>query len=49
MIQAVLAGVDAEQARWKPDADSWSILEVVCHLVDEEREDFRTRLDHIQM
>ncbi len=49
MIQAVLAGVDAEQARWKPDADSWSILEVVCHLVDEEREDFRTRLDHILM
>ncbi|MCB9461533.1 MAG: DinB family protein [Anaerolineaceae bacterium] len=47
MIQALVAGVDAEQARWKPYADSWSMLEVMCHLVDEEREDFRTRLDHI--
>lgn len=46
-IQAMVAGVDEEQARWKPDADSWSILEVVNHLADEEREDFRTRLKHI--
>jgi hypothetical protein len=33
-----------EQARWKPDADRWSLLEVVNHLYDEEREDFRKRL-----
>ena len=26
---------------------SWSILEVVCHLYDEEREDFREHLDFI--
>ena len=34
-------------ARWKPAPDSWSILEVVNHLYDEEREDFRVRLDTI--
>ena len=34
-----------EQARWKPDAASWSVLEVVNHLLDEEREDFRARID----
>lgn len=45
-IQALVAGVGAEQAQWKPDADSWSILEVVNHLYDEEREDFRVRLDY---
>jgi hypothetical protein len=36
--------VKAEQARWKPAPDKWSILEVVNHLYDEEREDFRHRL-----
>lgn len=44
-IGALLTGVSDEQARWKPDADSWSMLEVINHLADEEREDFRTRLD----
>jgi len=34
-----------EQARWKPDEDRWSILEVINHLYDEEREDFRKRLE----
>ena len=33
-----------EQARWKPAADRWSLLEVVNHLYDEEREDFRQRI-----
>jgi len=45
-IAALVAGVDETQARWKPDATSWSILEVVNHLLDEEREDFRMRIDY---
>lgn len=47
MIQVLLAGITQEEARLKPDADSWSILEVICHLYDEEREDFREHLDFI--
>ncbi len=47
MIRALLAGVEPEAARLKPSAASWSILEVVCHLYDEEREDFREHLDFI--
>ena len=47
MIRALLSGVDQEAARLKPSAESWSILEVVCHLYDEEREDFREHLDFI--
>jgi hypothetical protein len=47
MIRALLAGVTPEAARRKPSAESWSILEVVCHLYDEEREDFREHLDFI--
>jgi hypothetical protein len=46
-IRLLVAAVSAEQARWRPDPDSWSILEVVNHLYDEEREDFRVRLDII--
>lgn len=46
-IKLLVEGVSTEQARWKPAPDSWSILEVVNHLGDEEREDFRPRLDII--
>jgi hypothetical protein len=44
-IRPLVAGVDAEQGRWKPAPDRWSILEVTAHLLDEEREDFRARCD----
>ena len=44
-IVALAQGVTPEQARWKPTPEEWSLLEVICHLYDEEREDFRQRLD----
>ena len=47
MIRSLLAGISQEEALDKPNADSWSILEVICHLCDEEREDFREHLDFI--
>lgn len=47
MIRSLLAGITQEQAQFKPSAKSWSILEVTCHLYDEEREDFRGHLDFI--
>ena len=46
-VQSFTVDVSDEQARWKPDAESWSILEVINHLYDEEREDFRVHLDFI--
>ncbi|MEO6063652.1 MAG: DinB family protein [Thermoflexales bacterium] len=39
-----LRGIKIEQAAWRPAPEAWTMLEVVCHLYDEEREDFRTRL-----
>lgn len=45
VISGLCAGVPAEQARWRPSDDAWSLLEVIGHLHDEEREDFRTRVD----
>jgi hypothetical protein len=47
MIRALLTGISQEEARVKPSRGSWSFLEVVCHLHDEEREDFREHLDFI--
>jgi len=44
-IRVLVQGVSSDQARWKPDDISWSILEVIGHLYDEERLDFRVRLD----
>ena len=47
MIRSLLADIGEEEARVKPSRGSWSTLEVVCHLYDEEREDFREHLDFI--
>ena len=44
-IAFLARGIPEVQARWKPDPESWSILEVVNHLYDEEQFDFRVRLD----
>jgi hypothetical protein len=32
---------------WKQNPKKWCLLEIVCHLYDEEREDFRLRIKHI--
>lgn len=44
-IAALVAGVGAEQAHWRPSSADWSIVEVINHLYDEERDDFRMRFE----
>lgn len=44
-VRALASGLSDGQARWRPSTDAWSIVEVINHLHDEERDDFRTRLD----
>ena len=46
VFESLLKGTDEKQFRWKPKPDKWCLLEVICHLFDEEREDFRARLKH---
>lgn len=43
-IGALCSHLSADESRFKPPSGAWSILEIVCHLVDEEIDDFRTRL-----
>ena len=47
VFQHLLSRLSPEQYSWKPEPSKWCLLEVVCHLYDEEREDFRTRVKHI--
>ena len=44
MLASAVAGLTDEEVRWKPPSGAWSILEIVCHLADEEAEDFRLRV-----
>ncbi|MDX2117823.1 MAG: DinB family protein [Planctomycetota bacterium] len=43
-LRAGVGIVSLEDARFKPAPQHWSILEICCHLLDEEREDFRARV-----
>jgi hypothetical protein len=45
VFEGLVRRISPEQAKWKPSPDKWSMLEVINHLYDEEREDFRQRLD----
>jgi hypothetical protein len=43
-IAAFFKGVPDSRARWKPTPEKWSMLEILNHMIDEEREDFPKRL-----
>jgi hypothetical protein len=43
-LTAAVSGLSVDEARFKPPSGTWSILEIVCHLGDEEVDDFRARL-----
>jgi hypothetical protein len=44
VFQSLLDGRQPDEYNFRPDNNSWSILEILCHLLDEEREDFKTRV-----
>ncbi len=43
VFNGLLQAIPEHQYRWKLSPDTWSLLEIVCHLYDEERDDFRFR------
>lgn len=46
MWAAVLSGLDERSVQWRPDGGGWNLLELACHLADEERRDFKVRIEH---
>jgi hypothetical protein len=44
VLEALLAGLDGAWARTRPAPGEWSPVEILCHLRDEETEDFGARL-----
>jgi hypothetical protein len=45
VFSALLRKIAPVQAGWKPAQEKWSLVEVVNHLLDEELDDFRQRLE----
>lgn len=43
-IRELATGLNQSEALWRPSEGSWSILEVLAHLLDEEQLDFRARI-----
>jgi hypothetical protein len=47
VFKYLLAGISKEEYLWKSSPEKWCLLEILCHLYDEEREDFRARIQHV--
>ena len=47
VLRALFTGLAPDEIPWKPAPEKWCALEIICHLHDEEREDFRARLRHV--
>lgn len=47
VFKNLLLNIPQSEINWKPSEDKWCLLEIICHLYDEEREDFRARLAKI--
>jgi hypothetical protein len=44
VLAGMLAGLDVAAWRTRPASNEWAPVEIVCHLRDEEAEDFRARV-----
>ncbi len=47
VIGSLLSGLKQPDREWKPAINKWNVLEVICHLYDEEKDDFRERVRSI--
>ncbi len=44
IILSLFSDFESEEIFWKASDEKWCALEVLCHMIDEEVEDFRTRI-----
>jgi hypothetical protein len=43
----LLTGLNEDEYLWKSKPEKWCLLEIICHIKDEEQEDFRARTKHV--
>jgi len=46
VFKSLLIDKNEEEYLWRPQLNKWSLLEIVCHLYDEECDDFKARVKH---
>ena len=46
VFENLLKDKNQSQYLWRPKPEKWCLLEIVCHLLDEEIYDFRARVKH---
>ncbi|WP_298531570.1 DinB family protein [uncultured Algibacter sp.] len=46
VFENLLKNIEEQQYKWRPNPEKWNLLEIVCHLLDEEIYDFRARVKH---
>jgi len=47
VFKDLLSEISKEEYLWRPVPEKWCLLEIVCHLYDEEQYDFRARTKHV--
>jgi hypothetical protein len=47
VFNVLLSCRDPFEYSWKQEPGKWNLLEIACHLYDEEREDFRARVKQV--
>lgn len=45
LYKSLLENISIEQSTWKPNPNKWSILGIVNHILDEEKWDFKQRME----
>lgn len=46
VFESILINKTKNEYLWRPSIEKWCLLEIICHLVDEEQADFRARVKH---
>jgi len=47
VFKNLFSNISTEHSKWRLSEKKWSLLEIVCHLYDEEIKDFKPRLEKI--
>ncbi|MFT7676364.1 MAG: hypothetical protein ACI8QC_000335 [Planctomycetota bacterium] len=46
-LRHLLGGISNQDSRWRPPDGGWSVLEILGHLIDEDVDDFRSRMQSV--